>query len=40
MEEMQMKEYEKPIMEVIEINSDVITNSCDPETPDICVSDV
>lgn len=35
-----MKEYEKPIMEVIEINGDVITNSCDPETPELPVSEV
>lgn len=31
-----MKEYEKPNLEVIEIGTDVITDSCDQETPGIC----
>lgn len=32
-----MKEYEKPNMEVIEIGGDVITSSCDTETPEGCI---
>ena len=39
-----MKEYEKPLMDVILLNGDVITNSCpedtypcDSEMPAICI---
>ena len=31
-----MKEYEKPVMEIIEINTDIITQSCDTEMPFEC----
>ena len=31
-----MEKYEKPIMEVIEIDSDVITGSCATQGPIIC----
>ncbi len=34
-----MKSYETPIMEVIRINMDIITGSCDTQMPELCADE-
>lgn len=34
---MNMKNYEKPVVEIICIDADVITGSCDTKMPDFCI---
>lgn len=34
-----MKNYETPVIEVIDISMDILTGSCDDETPEVCTID-
>jgi hypothetical protein len=35
-----MEKYEKPVMEIVELEAEnVVTSSCDINTPEMCVSE-